>query len=178
MRWYLPVLMFAAVLLAGCASSPKPSQYAGETPELDLRQYFNGTVDGWGIVQNRGGTVIKRFTVVIDCRWNGDVGTLDEDFLYSDGTRQRRVWTVRRHADGRYTGTADDVIGEAVGTAAGNALNWTYTLALPVDGTTYHIRFDDWMFLVDSSVMLNRATMSKFGFTVGEVTLSFRKRGP
>ena len=37
-------------------------------------------------------------------------------------------------ADGRYTGRADDVVGEATGQALGNAFNWKYTLALPVDG--------------------------------------------
>lgn len=171
------LLCLVAFLLAGCASPTDPTLYARETPVFDLRQYFSGTVDGWGIVQDRRGRVIKRFTVEIACRWEGDTGTLDESFVYSDGTRQRRIWTVRQHADGRYTGTADDVVGEAAGRAAGNALYWTYTLTVPVDDTSYDIRFDDWMFLVDSDVLLNRAKMSKFGFTVGEVTLSFRRRG-
>jgi hypothetical protein len=49
-------------------------------------------------------------------------------------------------------------------------------LALPVDGKVYHVNFDDWMFLMDDQVMLNRAVMSKFGFRLGEVILSFRKR--
>ena len=59
--------------------------------------------------------------------------------------------------------------------AAANALNWRYTLALPVDGRVWHVQFDDWMFLVDDKVMLNRAVMSKFGLRLGEVTLVFRK---
>jgi len=32
------------------------------------------------------------------------------------------------------------------------------------------------MFLMDDKVMLNRAAMSKFGFSLGAVTLSFSKR--
>ena len=48
-------------------------------------------------------------------------------------------------------------------------------LRLPVDGKEYEVQFDDWMFLVDERVMLNRATMSKFGVTLGEVLLSFSK---
>jgi hypothetical protein len=86
------------------------------------------------------------------------------------------VWTIRELGGGRYTGTADDVVGAAAGVAAGNALNWRYTMALPVDGRTWHIDFDDWMHLVDERVMLNRATMSKFGVRLGEITLSFTKR--
>ena len=76
---------------------------------------------------------------------------------------------------GRYVGRADDVVGEARGQESGNAFRWNYTLRLPVDGKEYEVQFDDWMFLVDEQVMLNRATMSKFGITLGEVLLSFTK---
>jgi hypothetical protein len=47
---------------------------------------------------------------------------------------------------------------------------------LPVDGRTYEVQFDDWMYLMDERVMLNKAQMSKFGIRLGEVTLSFVKR--
>jgi len=85
-------------------------------------------------------------------------------------------WKLTEVAPGKYTGKADDVIGEANGSSAGNALNWAYTLALPVDGTVYHVQFDDWMYLVTPKVMINKAQMSKFGINLGEVTLSFYKR--
>jgi hypothetical protein len=76
------------------------------------------------------------------------------------------------------TGRADDVVGQASGQVMGNAMQWAYTLRLPVDGTVYEVQFDDWMFLLDDRVMLNRAVMSKWGFRLGEVTLSFVKRTP
>ena len=105
-----------------------------------------------------------------------DVFTIDvSQFTYSDGSKQRRVWHLTRQADGRYTGRADDVLGEAQGRAAGNALRWQYTLKLPVDGKTYEVQFDDWMYLMDDKVMLNKAVMSKFGIRLGEVTLAFHK---
>jgi Protein of unknown function (DUF3833) len=114
--------------------------------------------------------------VVMQCSWQGDEGVLDEAFSYSDGTKQRRVWRLTRTADGHYTGRADDVIGLATGQASGNAFHWNYTLALPVDGRVIEVQFDDWMFLMDERVMLNKATMRKFGVRLGEVTLSFMKR--
>jgi hypothetical protein len=171
-------LPLAALLLAlaACSTPPTPATYAQETPKLDLQQYFNGTLDAHGIFQDRAGKVVKRFSVVIRASWVGETGTLDEDFTYADGSKQRRVWTLRKTAPGRFIGTAPDVIGEAVGEVAGNALRWQYVLALPVDGTLYHVDFEDWMFLMDDTVMLNRAAMSKFGFSLGAVTLSFSKR--
>lgn len=165
----------AAGFLVGCAG-PQVADYASEKPPLDLREYFNGTVDAWGVFTDRSGKVVKRFTVVMQCSWQGDQGVLDEDFSYSDGSKQRRVWRITRMADGRYTGRADDVVGEAVGQARGNALRWQYTLALPVDGRVWEVQFDDWMYLMSERVLLNKAVMSKFGITLGEVTLSFTKR--
>lgn len=161
--------------LTGCASQ-NLAGYASEKPVLDLTQYFNGTVDAHGIFQGRSGQIVKRFTVVMECSWKGNEGVLDEAFTYSDGTTQRRIWRLTKHADGHYTGTADDVVGTARGQTQGNAFRWTYTLALPVDGKVYHVDFDDWMYLIDERVMLNRATMSKFGMRLGEITLSFTKR--
>ena len=164
----------AALGLAACATIDV-AQYANEKPSLDLAQYFTGTVDGWGMFQDRSGTVAKRFYVRIDCTWKGNEGTLDEHFEYTDGTTQNRVWKLTKDGN-RYTGTASDVVGTAQGTAAGNALHWNYVLALPVDGKTWNMDMDDWMYLIDDKTMLNRTAMSKYGFRVGEVTLSFRKR--
>ena len=172
-------VIFCISFLFGCAGQ-KISQYTNEKPTLDLSEYFSGTIDAYGIFKDRSGAVVKRFTVVILANWQvidgKKVGTLDESFEYSDGTKQKRIWKLTEVAPGKYTGKADDVIGEANGSSAGNALNWAYTLALPVDGTVYHVQFDDWMYLVTPKVMINKAQMSKFGINLGEVTLSFYKR--
>ena len=174
-RHVLLALLAGSAVLAGCAS-PQVSDYAQQRPKLELDRYFNGRIRAHGIFQKRGGEVVRRFTVVMDCHWEGNQGVLDEAFTYSDGTTERRVWRLTKHADGRYTGRADDVVGEAQGQTAGNAFRWNYTLRLPVDGKEYEVQFDDWMFLVDDRVLLNRATMSKFGVTLGEVLLSFTKQ--
>lgn len=172
---WLGVMAPAGLVLTGCASGPVVSDYKMEKPRLDLKEYFNGTIDAWGVFEDRSGKVVNRFTVVMKCTWDGDKGVLDEDFTYSDGTKSKRVWTIVKKGD-TYVGTADDVKGQADGEAAGNALNWKYTLKLPVDGKVYEVQFDDWMYLMDEKTMLNRATMSKFGFRLGDVILSFRKR--
>ncbi len=164
-----------ALMGTGC-SVPQVAQYANEKPRLDLQEYFNGTLDAYGVFTDRSGAVVKRFTVVMLCSWNGDEGVLDEDFLYSDGTRQKRVWRLKKTGDGRFIGRADDVVGEARGESSGNAFYWNYTMQLPVDGRVIEVQFDDWMYLMTDTVMLNKATMSKFGVRLGEVTLSFRKR--
>jgi hypothetical protein len=161
-------------------SSPTVTQYAKEKPNLDLSEYFNGTIDAYGIFTDRNGNVKKRFTVLMVAKWSvvdgKKTGILDESFEYSDGTKEKRIWTLVETSPGKFIGTADDVIGQAIGESSGNALNWAYTLALPVDQSIYHVQFDDWMYLVTPKVMINKAKMSKFGINLGEVTLSFYKR--
>ena len=172
-------LLLAAVgstALLGACSTPQVQDYAKATPVLELRDYFNGTLDAYGIFTDRSGKVVKRFAVVMACNWTGDQGVLDEAFTYSDGTTQRRIWRLTRHADGSYTGVADDVVGSAEGQQSGNAFHWAYTLALPIDGHVIEVQFDDWMYLMNDKVMLNKAVMRKWGVGLGEVTLSFIKR--
>ncbi len=174
MKRRLLALLPTALLVASCAS-PTATDYAAEKPLLDLKTYFNGPLTAYGIFTDRSGKVVRRFTVQMTGTWTGNQGVLDERFTYSDGKTERRVWKLEDQGNGRWTGRADDVVGQAEGRAAGNALNWRYTLRLPVDGSVYEVQFDDWMYLVDERVMLNKAAMSKFGVFLGEVTLSFTK---
>ena len=165
----------AILLLSGC-SGVDISTYADNRPRFDIFSYFSGDTRGWGIVQDRSGEMTRQFVVDIVGETNeaGEL-VLTEDFLWNDGERSRRIWTIAREGDNSFSGTASDVIGSASGISAGNALNWSYVLALEVDGSTWEISFDDWMFLQEDGVLLNRATMSKFGLTVGEVIIAFKK---
>ena len=95
--WISALALGALVALGGC-STPKVTDYAAQRPVLDMREYFNGTLDAYGVFTDRSGAVVKRFTVVMDCSWNGNEGVLDEAFTYSDGTHQRRVWRLTAQA--------------------------------------------------------------------------------
>jgi len=155
----------------------KPTDFAGTEPRLDLFAYFEGKTRAWGIFQDRGGMPRRQFTVHIVGVVEGNRLTLTEDFLYADGETQQRIWVIDRLDEHRFQGRAGDVTGHAEGLAYGQALNWRYTMALPYRGSTIEVQFDDWMFLQPDGVMLNRASVTKFGFRVGEVTLFFSKTG-
>ena len=165
----------SVVVLAGCASAPKPADYVGEAPRLDVRQYFSGTVDGWGYVKDRSGKVVRRMYVEIICTWNGAEGTLDESFKWSDGKTEKRVWKIRKDGD-RYIGTAGDVVGEALGVATGSALQWSYVLKLPPEQGAYEVTMDDWMWMIDDKTLANQTVMTKFGIKFAEINIFFRKR--
>ncbi len=167
-------LLTAAAILTGCGSM-KPEDFDGRTPELDLFAYFSGQTRASGLFEDRFGKVRRQFTVDIIGRVSDDTLVLEEDFIYDDGERARRVWTIERTGDRTYRGRAGDVVGEAEGQVRGNALNWTYQMDLKVGDDTWRVTFDDWMFLQPDGVLLNRAWITRFGIEIGSVTLSFRK---
>lgn len=153
----------------------KPQDFSDKTPRLDVFDYFTGETTAWGLFEDRFGTVRRQFRVAIAGRLEGDALVLEEDFVYDDGEEARRVWTIRRDGENGYIGTASDVVGEARGHAAGNALNWHYVMDLPVGDRTLRVSFDDWMFLQSDGVLINRAKMKKLGFEIGSVSLFFMK---
>jgi len=153
----------------------KLDDFATSTPALVLEDYFRGRTEAWGVFEDRFGRVRRQFKVDIDGSFDGRELTLIEDFVYADGEEDRRIWHITPLGAGRYEGRADDIVGAAAGEARGNALHWQYDMHLPVGDRTWQVHFDDWMLLQSDGVLINRATISKFGITLGQVTLFFRK---
>ena len=163
--------------ISGC-SSHNVNVYEGNAPKMDLKEYFNGPIKAWGIVQNWRGQVIQRFDVEMHGHWDGEVGTLDETFTYYDGKTQQRTWKIYKSEGNRYEGKAGDIIGKAEGQTIGNAMRWAYEMDVPVGDRTFRITFDDWMFRMNDGVLINRSYLKKFGITVAELTLFMQKQDP
>jgi hypothetical protein len=168
----LLVLLISLLLFAGCVSLPTGETYLDETPVFNLEQFFDGKVKTYGIVQGRDGEVFQRFTVDIIGTLNGDTLSLDETFTYGMGNGPtKRLWNITKQSDGTYNGTANDVATIAKGEIFGNAFYFGYEMDLPVDNTSYRVKFDDWMWAFDDSTLVNRSYIRKFGITFAEVTI-------
>lgn len=165
----------AVLLLLGGCSSMRIEDFATGTPELRLEEYFAGRTRAWGLFQDRFGTVRRQFTVDITGTWDGTTLTLDEDFVYVDGEKSKRIWRLTKVGDRRWEGRAADVIGTAEGQEAGNAFQFGYRMNLKVGDSTWQVRFDDWMFRIDEEVVLNTAQVYRWGIWIGTVQLSFRR---
>jgi Protein of unknown function (DUF3833) len=161
-------------MMNGC-SGMRPEEFAQTAPEFLLEDYFQGRTLAWGLFQDRAGKPKRYFTVDIDGVQEADEFVLHESFAFRDGERSERTWRIRKRDEHTYEGRADDVAGTATGRRFGNALNWQYDLLIEAGGRQWKVHFDDWMFLHDKGVVVNRARMSKFGFPLGEVVLFFRK---
>ncbi|MGV3593481.1 MAG: DUF3833 domain-containing protein [Gammaproteobacteria bacterium] len=167
--------MVASVLLTGCGAT-SVEDYAATQPALDLRSFFDGELVAHGMLQDRGGRMTRRFTATLQGSWNGENGTLVEHFVFDDGEEQDRTWTLQHLGNGRYSGTAGDVLGTASGASAGSVFQWRYQLDVPWRDGSIAVTLDDWLYLVDERHLINRTELTKFGFRLGELTLVISKR--
>ena len=172
------LLLLGAVMTLNCCASSALTPYKATEPEMDFKQFFTGPVKAWGIVQSRNGEVKRRFEVDMVGSWTGDVGTLEESFDYYDGEKQHRTWYLKKIADNQYEGTASDIKGVAHGEQNGMAIKWTYVMKLKIDGTTYDVAFDDWMFRMKNGVLMNRSHLKKLGIRVAELTIFMQQQKP
>ena len=153
----------------------KPEDFKNTEPEIKIEKYFEGQVKAWGILQDRKGRATRQFKANMIGKFENNILTLEEDFFWKDGETQRRVWKIKKIDEHNYIGTASDVVGEAKGASYGSAFKFEYNLMIPFKGKNIKIRFDDWIFKQDEKVAINRATLTKFGFKVGELTVFFEK---
>jgi hypothetical protein len=169
------ILLLLTLFFIGGCNSMTTDKFANTQPELLIEEYFEGRTMAWGLFEDRFGTVQRQFAVTIDGEWDGTTLVLNEDFVYSDGETENRVWTLTKTDDMNYTGSTENSIGMATGTRSGNSFNWKYDFNLKVGDGYWQVKFDDWMFLQPDGVLLNKATVTRWGFKLGTVYLSFRK---
>ena len=174
MKFVLSILTI--FLLTGCSNSDmKPIDFKDQKPRLIIEEYLSGNVKAYGILQNRSGKVTRKFIADLDGKWDGKQLILDEKFNWSDGEVQTRQWQITKIDEHNYEGVAADVVGTARGYSYGPAFKFEYVLLVPVKGKEIKITFDDWIFMQDEKVAINRAIMTKFGFKVAELTVMFIK---
>jgi len=164
-----------ATSTTGCATNDIHQYVENDSPRLVLEEYFLGKTTAYGVFEDRFGKVRRTFKVDILGTVENNQLTLTEDFRYNDGEIDQRIWVIDIMGDGNYRGTAGDVPGYAIGKTVGNTFNWKYKVNLSVDGKIWKVGFDDWMYLLEDDILLNRAYVTRYGVRIGEVTISFQK---
>ncbi|MFL0804102.1 MAG: DUF3833 domain-containing protein [Agarilytica sp.] len=173
-RYHIVLYILFFTGITACGQVPIQS-YTNSKPALDLREFFNGDLVVYGILQDRKGKVTRKFTATIAAHWEGNTGYLNEVFSFDDGTEDTRNWVLKTDDNGKVSGTAGDVVGIAKGQLNGSTLHWQYTLAIPYKNSTLNVAIDDWLYLVTRERLLNKSVLKKWGFRVGELTLVIEK---
>ena len=165
----------AASILSLLPLAAAPSQAAAA--KLVLEKFFNGSMTATGAFNNQRDGTKRGMKVAMRGVWDGKALTLREDFVYSDGERDRKTWVFTKTGEGRYTGTREDVIGTADVYQDGDAVRLSYVARVKTaKGGSYDLRFNDVLKLAGPKQVLNTADVTYFVVGVGTVELNIKKR--
>ncbi|MBJ3764117.1 DUF3833 family protein [Maribius pontilimi] len=153
----------------------KVQDYEGLGPVFDLPTHLDGALICDGVIFGPTGRVTSRFNARMIGTWEGDTGTLHEEFTYDSGAQQTRAWHLEVKGPNRFVARADDVIGIGVGRNAGPAVRLSYRIVLPQDSGGHKLDVIDWMYLDTGGNIINRSQFFKYGFKVAELIATIRK---
>jgi hypothetical protein len=146
----------------------------GDMP-FELTTFLEGRTRARGVFEDRFGKLRRRFRVEMDGRWQNGVFILDERFDYDTGQSETRTWRVVPGLRNSFTATCDDCIGQAQGVCDNESIRMHYRFRLKMQDRTLIVDLEDRIYRMGSGVAVNRATMSKWGVRLGELSLFFSK---
>ena len=153
-----------------------PDAYAAKGPAFDIRTHLNGPLLCEGVIFGPTGRITSRFVADMVGQWDGNTGTLTEDFRYDTGAHQRRQWKLMLGADGTIKAEAADVIGLGMGRQSGAAVVLNYRIKLGADAGGHVLDTTDWMYLMENGAIMNRSQFRKYGIKVAELVATLRKK--
>jgi len=170
----------AALLLAGlaaCSSRLPIDKFADDKLRFDPIAFFTGHVASWGVMEDRAGAPTGR--VRTDCVGEAE-GTdglhMTQRLTFEDGSVKQRDWHLRRTGPQAYEGSANDMVGSALGEASGRLFHWRWVLATAPDNRLADVTLEQWMYLMEGGTMVNRTVITKLGIVIATVTENFAKQ--
>ncbi len=152
-----------------------PDDYVDSGPQFDLKKHLSGEILSEGLIFGPTGKMTNSFVAKMVGEWEGDTGTLSEEFTYSNGKTQSRKWYLTLGPNNRFTATADDLVGTAQGIISGSTVKLTYDIILPKDAGGHTLQATDWMYLTADGAIMNKSEMRKFGLKVAELIATMRQ---
>jgi Protein of unknown function (DUF3833) len=138
---------------------------------FELTSFLEGQSRASGIFEDRFGKLRRRFEAAMSGVWRSDIFELTEDFLFDDGERLTRVWRLKPGDAGKFAAETEEIAAPAQGLQGEIRCELTYRMRL---GKLW-FKFEDVFYPASGDMLLNRARVSKFGITVGYVTVVFRR---
>jgi hypothetical protein len=169
------ITAITATLTGGCATVP-PASPVLAPQGVALERDFRGRFYAKGVFTNRITGSARAFNVVLNGKWDGKTLTLREDFAYADGEKDVKTWVFRRISPTQWTGTREDVVGNADVQVAGGVVRISYDIDLPTSSGAVRLRFEDVIERNQGGIIVNRAIVSKFGLPLGDVDLTFSRK--
>ncbi|MEP1929988.1 DUF3833 domain-containing protein [Shimia sp.] len=170
----LILLLLLAKTILFSFRAQTPSDYINSGPAFSLKTHLSGEILSEGLIFGPNGKMTNSFVAKMFGRWDGNTGTLSEEFTYSNGKQQSRKWYLTLGEANTFTATADDIIGLARGSVSGSTIKMEYKIKLPEESGGHTLTVTDWLYLTSNGVIMNRSEMRKFGIKVAELIATMR----
>lgn len=142
---------------------------------FELTAFLEGRTRAWGVFEDRFGRVRRRLAVDMTGRWDSGVFVLDERFEYDGDAVETRTWRIVPLEAGRFRASCADCVGDAMGECSADSVRMSYRFRLKLESREIVVAFDDRLYRVRDTIAVNRATMSKWGIKLGELSLFFQR---
>lgn len=172
------VLVLALILLKGRYASfmaQRTSDYP-DGPAFNMREVFNGPIECEGVIYGPTGRVTSRFEADFVASWDGNIGTVREEFRYDSGNVQHRQWKFIMGNDGSIKAEAPDLVGVGTGQQNGSAVQLNYNIKLTEEAGGHVLAVNDWMYMTPNGNVMNRSQFRKFGIKVAELVATMRPK--
>jgi hypothetical protein len=142
---------------------------------MDLKKFFSGEIEGFGIALDDNGKIIGTKIVKINGKWEENKGVVQYNFVYPNGNKDSRTWLITLHDDGTFDAVGHNVAAPAEGQQNGNAARMNYSLVSTNKGQKTETRYEDKMYLVDEKSMIMNSTFSTRFSASGKEIISLKK---
>jgi hypothetical protein len=152
--------------------------FKGTKPEFLPDEFFVGKLEGWAVFESLVGGLQKRATISATGEWDiaSQAVAFTETYTFDDGHTDTLNWSIRKVADGKYTGRESLLDGDADGEQAGCAFHWKYTRDAPqADGKNTKLNFDDWFYRIDDRACIVRGSAGRAGLPFAMAHVTYRR---
>ncbi len=162
-----PLALAMVLIVAGCTSELESAAFSDGQPELQPETFFAGSTTSTGVLENKRGAPIHRFTVrgIGMMLPDGDL-RLDQVIDMEQMPRETRTWILRKVDDHHFEGTLTDTSGQVKAEAYGNLIHIRYPMRSPPLG-----EMEQWLYLQpDGRTVFNEATISLLGIVAAHLS--------
>ncbi len=140
---------------------------------LDLSAALDGRIEGAGFIETRFGAIKQSFTAVFEGSRQGAGLILNENFAYTDGRTERRVWTLKFAPNGSFSSSCADTIGMGRGYCDGPVCHHVYGFRANIGGRRINLGVSECFISLRPNELLYRARLTKWRIHVATIYMTF-----
>lgn len=152
-----------------------PLDYLDNAAKMNIKNFLNGDLAGFAIVQNDKGKIESTFSIKAIGKWEDTHGTIQYNYAYNGGKKEGRTWLITMGENGEYSAIGHDFVEPANGVQIGNASRVIYSLNALYKDKKQKVEFEDKFYMIDENSAIILSTMRQGNSTLGQTIIALQK---